>query len=109
MHPFLVKVLPASVRREYYEWVDYKLPLLFSKYWIYRLIYKVKCYLSPSFRREEERKRKQFESLLKALSTGSFSVAPGELKQGCSLEVESLSSVMERVTFDTSKLKFKKK
>lgn len=106
MHPVLVKILPASVRRGYYEWVDYRLPRIFSRHWIYRAIHWMKYALIPSFRRREREKLKALESLHAAFSTGYSIVPPA---QGQALVVEDLAPVMKVVTFKDNHLKIRRR
>lgn len=45
----------------------------------------------------------KIEALVKALEAGGYNAAPSELRQGCVLQIEDLSPVMECVTFDAGK------
>ncbi len=50
----------------------------------------------------------QLQQLTKALEAGSYNVAPSQLVQGPSLQMEDLSPVMHNVTFDEKHIKLQK-
>ena len=50
----------------------------------------------------------QIQDLIKALSSGGYNAAPGQLSQGSALQVEDLSPIMELATFEESSLKLQK-
>ena len=102
MHPILVRVLPPSVRRGYYELVDYQLPLLLNHH---RWWHKIKWLLSPSYRAEHKRRALTMKQLMEALSAGYSN--PSTV--GEPLRIESLEPVMKIVTFDDKHIKFRRR
>lgn len=52
--------------------------------------------------------QQQLQDLVKALEAGQYNAAPSTLVQGSALQVEDLSPVMEKVTFDDSHIKLQK-
>jgi hypothetical protein len=57
--------------------------------------------------RSARRHKRQFNQLVKALEAGGYDAAPTTLNNGCTLQVEDLSAVMECVTFDASKIRLR--
>jgi hypothetical protein len=99
MHPILVKVLPASVRRGYYELVDYQIPRWTNWHLIW---YKIRYLVSPAFRKAERDRAELVQRLLQALTAGYQDQFYAE---GSALKVEDLAPTMRLITFDPVHLK----